>query len=406
MNLPPIVKHFLKRFSPLLRLYPEEIHWVGTRIPIPRFDAPQILALLELARPVFSQNPVAVLDLPLDAWVIGDIHGNFHDLLRILARIGSHPKHPVVFLGDYVDRGSYSIEVILLLLTLKCAYPQQFFFLRGNHEFARVNEQYGFKEECDSRYPASGIWESVNALFAWLPLVILLGETVVCIHGGIGPNCTSVDDLRRITVPIPDYSPEGVVAELVWSDPTDQKIEFIASSRGCGYLFGLTALRDFLRRSGCKTILRAHECMQYGLNTIGKDLGLTIFSSSNYSHRGNQGGFVEVTAEGTIEPVLFAPLENIMERIDAEYEDVTPVDDKGISFSGLPSLSGPTGLRKTSFPGSKLSRAVSVNRVSGVNMKPEIAGGRRAALKHIASVKSLELFDVPVMEMIGVDGPE
>jgi hypothetical protein len=163
----PIGRHFLKRFSPLLRLYPEEIHWVGSRIPIPRFDAAQILALLEMTMPVFSQNPVAVLDLPLDAWVIGDIHGNFHDLLRILARIGAHPKHPVVFLGDYVDRGDYSVEVVLLLFTLKVNFPEEFFFIRGNHEFAKLNEEYGFKDECESRYPGSGIWERVNAIFAF-----------------------------------------------------------------------------------------------------------------------------------------------------------------------------------------------------------------------------------------------
>jgi hypothetical protein len=102
---PPIVDHFLKQYSFLLRLSPEEVHWVGTRVRFPRFTYDQIEALFEAAEAVLATNCTSVLDINTSAWVVGDIHGNIHDLLRILASVGDLHETPVVFLGDYVDRG-------------------------------------------------------------------------------------------------------------------------------------------------------------------------------------------------------------------------------------------------------------------------------------------------------------
>jgi serine/threonine-protein phosphatase PP1 catalytic subunit len=102
------------------------------------------------ARNVFlSQMPLLELDAPIK--VCGDIHGQYHDLLRLFEYGGFPPEANYLFLGDYVDRGRQSIETICLLLAFKVRYPENFFILRGNHECASINRIYGFYDVRSAR---------------------------------------------------------------------------------------------------------------------------------------------------------------------------------------------------------------------------------------------------------------
>jgi diadenosine tetraphosphatase ApaH/serine/threonine PP2A family protein phosphatase len=382
-----IVRYFLKRFSPLLGLYMEEVHWVGKRIPIPRFTADHISRLLDAVEPALVTDCCAVMDFVGPAWVIGDLHGNFHDLLRVLITTGAVPECRIIFLGDYVDRGSYSLEVILLLFTLKAAYPGLYCFLRGNHEFAKVNEQYGFKEECDARYPDTDIWIRVNQLFSFLPLACVLNDATICLHGGIGPDCQCLARLRAIDVPIDDPSPpEGIVSQIVWSDPGDIN-GFTESARGCGFTFGDVQLLEFLKRSKCRKFLRAHECVMHGLQSFGNKSGLTVFSTSNYSKRKNASGFVFVTAESHLKAYQNPPMLDVVERQEALYEAVVALEEEVPPSLLTPHLAASEpGLKLSSYPMTKLARPKIAARGSAVWTTSRLADpnpSRRMSLKQI-----------------------
>ena len=123
---------------------------------------------------------------------IGDVHGQYYDLLRIFEYGGFPPEANYLFLGDYIDRGKQSIETVCLLLCYKIKYPENFFMLRGNHECAQINRIYGFYDECKRRYSIR-LWRVFSDVFNCLPVAALVDEKIFCMHGGLSPELKNLD---------------------------------------------------------------------------------------------------------------------------------------------------------------------------------------------------------------------
>ncbi|GFP57774.1 putative serine/threonine-protein phosphatase C22H10.04 [Trichoderma asperellum] len=197
--------------------------------------------------------------------VVGDIHGQFYDLIEIF-RIGGYcPDTNYLFLGDYVDRGMFSVETISLLVCLKLRYPERVHLIRGNHESRGVTQSYGFYTECSRKYGNANVWHYFTDMFDFLTLSVVIDNQIFCVHG----------------------------------DPDPDRDEFSLSPRGAGYTFGAQVVKKFLAVNNMSHILRAHQLCQEGYQVLYDDRLSTVWSAPNYCYRcGNMASVLEVNTQG------------------------------------------------------------------------------------------------------------
>ncbi|EFX05920.1 serine/threonine-protein phosphatase [Grosmannia clavigera kw1407] len=230
--------------------------------------------------------------------VVGDIHGQFYDLIEIF-RIGGYcPDTNYLFLGDYVDRGMFSVETISLLVCLKLRYPHRVHLIRGNHESRGVTQSYGFYTECARKYGNASVWHHFTDMFDFLTLSVVINDQIFCVHGGLSPSIHSIDQIKIIDR-FREIPHEGPMADLVWSDPDADRDEFSLSPRGAGYQFGAQVVKKFLAVNGMSHILRAHQLCQEGYQVLYDDRLSTVWSAPNYCYRcGNMASVLEVSDTG------------------------------------------------------------------------------------------------------------
>ena len=249
---------------------------------------------------IFLKQPVLLrLNPPLT--VAGDTHGQFHDLLRLFEIGESPPKTNYLFLGDYVDRGLQSLETVTLLFCYKILYPGNFFMLRGNHECSAINRLYGFYDDCARYYPKPiqgrmTVWDMFNDVFNCLPIAAIIDDKIFCIHGGISPGLTSLDEIEELKRPliVPD---DGMLCDLLWSDPDPEVDLWEDNDRGTSYCFGPSVVEDFLEQFKFDLICRGHQAVTSGYDFpfFPRQTLVTIFSAPNYCYEfQNRGAIMRV----------------------------------------------------------------------------------------------------------------
>lgn len=240
----------------------------------------EIAAICAAAQEIFLSQP-ALLELDAPVKIVGDIHGQYPDLIRLFEMSGAPPAANFLFLGDYVDRGKQSLETILLLLCYKLKYPENFFLLRGNHECANVTRVYGFYDECKRRCNIK-TWKTFIDTFNTLPIAAIVAEKIFCVHGGLSPSLSHMDDIKNIARPtdVPDY---GLLNDLLWSDPADMDADWEANERGVSYCFGKKVIMQFLERHNFDLVCRAHMVVEDGYEFFNDRVLVTVFSAPNVS---------------------------------------------------------------------------------------------------------------------------
>ncbi|KAL1895763.1 serine/threonine protein phosphatase Pzh1 [Ceratocystis pirilliformis] len=268
----------------------------------------EITAICQRAREVFLSQP-ALLELDAPVKVVGDVHGQYTDLIRMFEMCGFPPQSNYLFLGDYVDRGKQSLETILLLLCYKLKFPQNFFLLRGNHECANVTRVYGFYDECKRRCNLK-IWKTFIDCFNTLPIAAIVANKIFCVHGGLSPALSRMDDIRNIVRPtdVPDY---GLLNDLLWSDPADMESDWEPNERGVSYCFGKRVIMQFLNDHDFDLVCRAHMVVEDGYEFFNDRVLVTVFSAPNYCGEfDNWGAVMSVSPELLCSFELLKPLDS------------------------------------------------------------------------------------------------
>jgi len=251
--------------------------------------------LIRVKEVLSSLRSLVYIDIPQEEefTVCGDVHGQFYDLLNIFELNGvPSPSNPFLFNGDFVDRGSFSVEVMLTLFAWKLCYPEHFHLLRGNHETKNMNKVYGFEGEVHHKYDTNTM-ELFSEIFCYLPLAAVLNSKVMVTHGGLfsqdGVKLSDIENLDRVKEP-PD---SGIMCELLWSDPIKSNGRH-PSKRGVGLSFGPDVAHRFLDENNLELLVRSHEVKEEGYEVEADGRVITIFSAPNYCDQmGNKGAVLK-----------------------------------------------------------------------------------------------------------------
>ncbi|OJD38614.1 metallo-dependent phosphatase [Diplodia corticola] len=206
------------------------------------------------------------------------------DSNRNISGSGGNGMQNYIFLGDFVDRGYFSLETFTLLMCLKAKFPDRVTLVRGNHESRQITQVYGFYEECQTKYGNASVWKACCQVFDFLALAAIVDGKVLCVHGGLSPEIRTLDQIR-VVARAQEIPHEGAFCDLVWSDPEDVDT-WAVSPRGAGWLFGDKVSSEFNHVNGLQLIARAHQLVNEGYKYHFKDKDVvTVWSAPNYCYR-------------------------------------------------------------------------------------------------------------------------
>ena len=264
-----------------------------------RIEKEDLIKLITDANKLFkSEGNLVYVEDPLT--VVGDIHGQFYDAIKIVEIGGDPANSKYLFLGDFVDRGSFSIEVLVLLYSLKINFPKTINMLRGNHECRQMTTFFNFRTECLYKYDQE-IYDLFMDSFDLMPLACIINGKFIALHGGLSPELKTIEDIKKIDR-FKEPPKQGIFCDLLWADPVDNErgvCENLYRSndvRGCSYFYGNEAVTKFLDQNNLLSVIRAHEAQLDGFKMhtwSGKSdfpVVITIFSAPNYCDVYNNKG--------------------------------------------------------------------------------------------------------------------
>lgn len=313
-------RSILDAYMPLM-LNTTDFSKIGSGLlAIPKLKREDLVNLLSNVYYMFKEENT-LLKLAGDFNIVGDIHGNLKDLLRIFSHLGNPSSQRFIFMGDYVDRGDLSIEVVTLLFAFKLAYPDNIYLLRGNHEFELINEYYGFKAQVMKDYDEE-IYGLFNKVFSFLPIAAVLNEKYFLVHGGLSPSLHTIDQIANLQRPISSFT-EGsdavLISDLMWSDPSTATPLYSKNPRGFGVNFGIDAMLSFIHSNNIKILIRAHQCITNGYEELFGGACVTVFSSSNYcKFPPNMSAIINIT-DNIAKPLISKPIDHL-QREFIEYK--------------------------------------------------------------------------------------
>ncbi|KAG2196000.1 hypothetical protein INT47_011505 [Mucor saturninus] len=289
----PFVQALIQRFKDQKKIHKKYAFMIVLAIREYMMEAP---SLIEVSVPKDGQLTVC-----------GDVHGQFYDFINIFQTNGfPSESHAYLFNGDFVDRGSFSVEVILTLFSYKWLYPQRLYLARGNHETDNMNKVYGFEGEVKAKF-SEMMFNLFSETFNALPLSHVIEHKIFVTHGGLfSRDGVTLDEIKKIDrIGQGQPGSDGLMCELLWSDPQPE-MGRSASKRGVGIQFGPDVTKDFLDTNGLDMIIRSHEVKEDGYVIEHAGKCVTVFSAPNYCDTvGNKGALINISPDMKLDYVTF-----------------------------------------------------------------------------------------------------
>lgn len=264
-----------------------------------------IYILLEVLK-LFNAAPNVVdVKVPDDIRinVCGDTHGQFYDTLHIFEECGEpSPLNWYLFNGDFVDRGSYSVENALMLFAYKLLLPNCFFISRGNHESITMNRVYGFEGEVRAKY-STEVFDLFLEVFNALPFAHVINNEVFVVHGGLySDDNITIADLQKPNR-FREIPESGPICESLWADPQPMPGR-TPSKRGVNCpAFGPDVTARFLSHNNLKLVIRSHEVKDNGYEVEHDGKCITVFSAPNYCDQmKNKGAVIQFMGGSNLKP--------------------------------------------------------------------------------------------------------
>ncbi|XMA12381.1 hypothetical protein WAI453_005172 [Rhynchosporium graminicola] len=261
--------------------------------------------ILAVKKIVYDEATMVEMEIEDDAnlTVCGDTHGQFFDLMELF-RLNGFPteKHYYLFNGDFVDRGSWSTEIALLLYAYKWLRPSAFFINRGNHETDDMNRAYGFEGECKAKYNER-TFKLFSESFSALPLATLIGKKYLVLHGGLfSDDKVTLNDIRKLNRHNQRQPGQaGLMMEMLWTDPQTEPGRG-PSKRGVGMQFGPDVTKRFCENNGLEAIIRSHEVRMEGYEEEHDGRCITVFSAPRYcDSTENKGAYINIGPDYKLE---------------------------------------------------------------------------------------------------------
>ena len=294
-------EHIVAMSYPLEQYANEEM-----QLNVPFINRDVLELLFEQVTKIFASEPM-VLELTGHFYIIGDIHGHLLDLYRIFKTQGLPPEHKFLFLGDIVDRGEYSLECLTFIYILKVLFPHHVYIIRGNHEFiGGVKTIPALVKEFDLLYQDQNLINNAGRSFAFMPIAARINTKICCLHGGIDPTLSKIEELNALQRPIWVATPP--IEGIVWSDPCeDQKTDYKDSPRGHGFYFSYKPFKRFMVLNGFSYLIRGHQFVNGYEESFNGKL-ITVFSASNYVNGSTNSSSILYMTETCTTPIIFPPL--------------------------------------------------------------------------------------------------
>ena len=318
------------------------------------FTKEEIELLIEEVIPIISKEN-SLIKIRSPCKIFGNIYGVYNDLMRFFESYGN-PSDSMqngdinvmqyIFLGDFCDRGFYSLEVVLLLFALKVKYPNFIYLIRGHHEDINVNETYGLGQECKERLndeitSKNSIFNLINKVFDCLPFGVVVDGTTLLVHGGVGSSIQSLEDINNIQRPASVFQEANTleqlhIIDLLYSEYDERESYYSINDerdkmkKGFIVKYGKKRLDEFLNNNNINLLITAHQFVKEGFCTFNNDKLLVLFSATNYMDKyNNVGGMITIAKKTANKRLNIIPklinLNNDKKELYRKNESSSPV---------------------------------------------------------------------------------